>query len=112
LSFTPIDPRAAIQFKGGETEALARLNHYFYEKKIFCLQRNEKRNGGRRLFFKILWLALGCISPRTIYDQVKKYEEMYEANDSTYWLVLNCCGAIFFDLCLKNTRLSFLVFWD
>jgi deoxyribodipyrimidine photo-lyase len=41
LSFTPIDPRAAIQFKGGETEALARLNHYFYENKTFCLQRNK-----------------------------------------------------------------------
>jgi deoxyribodipyrimidine photo-lyase len=48
----------------------------------------ETRNGmvGED-YFKILWLALGCISPRTIYDQVKKYEEMYEANDSTYWLV-------------------------
>jgi deoxyribodipyrimidine photo-lyase len=48
LSFTPIDPRAAIQFKGGETEALARLNHYFMKPKSFCLQRNKKRNGGRR----------------------------------------------------------------
>jgi hypothetical protein len=44
---------------GRRNRALARLNHYFYETKIFCLQRNEKRNGGRRLFFKIsAWLAV------------------------------------------------------
>jgi deoxyribodipyrimidine photo-lyase len=85
---------------------ISSFESYFLKPKTFCL-RNKKRNGGRRLFFKILCLVGWAISPRTIYDQVKK-EEMY-GNDSTYWLVLNCCGAISFDLCLKNTKLSFLV---
>jgi deoxyribodipyrimidine photo-lyase len=30
-----IDSRAAIQFKGGETAAMQRLNHYFLKQKIF-----------------------------------------------------------------------------
>jgi hypothetical protein len=37
LEFSEIDSRAAIQFKGGETAAMQRLNHYFFETKIFRL---------------------------------------------------------------------------
>ena len=33
------------------------------------------------------WLALGCLSPREIYFELKKYETQYEANESTYWLI-------------------------
>jgi deoxyribodipyrimidine photo-lyase len=35
LEFSEIDSRAAIQFKGGETAAMQRLNHYFLKQKIF-----------------------------------------------------------------------------
>jgi deoxyribodipyrimidine photo-lyase len=33
------------------------------------------------------WLAMGCLSPRYIYAEVKAYERERVANDSTYWLV-------------------------
>ncbi|XP_064818036.1 cryptochrome DASH-like [Oncorhynchus masou masou] len=33
------------------------------------------------------WLAIGCISPRYIYQQIKKYESERTANQSTYWVV-------------------------
>lgn len=33
------------------------------------------------------WLALGCISPRYIYEQIKKYEVERTANQSTYWVI-------------------------
>jgi deoxyribodipyrimidine photo-lyase len=33
------------------------------------------------------WLANGCISPRYIYEEIKKYEHERTANESTYWLV-------------------------
>lgn len=33
-------------------------------------------------------LALGCISPRYIYEQIQKYEKERTANQSTYWYVL------------------------
>ncbi|HRG06928.1 MAG TPA: cryptochrome DASH, partial [Cyclobacteriaceae bacterium] len=32
-------------------------------------------------------LSAGCISARTIYHEVKKYEHARVANDSTYWLI-------------------------
>jgi hypothetical protein len=57
LSFTPIDS-CCHTIQGGETEALA-FESLFYETKTFCLQRNKKRNGGRRLSSKFsAWLAL------------------------------------------------------
>lgn len=33
------------------------------------------------------WLANGCISPRYIHQQVKKYEQEVVANNSTYWVL-------------------------
>ncbi|MBC5840796.1 DASH family cryptochrome [Flavobacterium sp. F-380] len=112
LDYTPIDPRAAIQFKGGETEALARLNHYFYETKNLSVYK-ETRNGmvGEDYSSKFsAWLALGCISPRTIYDQVKKYEEMYEANESTYWLVFELLWRDFFRFMFKKYQTKFFLY--
>ncbi len=74
---TPVfDERAVLRFKGGETAALDRLQHYFWE--ADCLREyRETRNGmlGADYSSKFSpWLALGCISPRYIYEQVQKYE--------------------------------------
>ncbi|RXN09902.1 cryptochrome DASH-like protein [Labeo rohita] len=38
-------------------------------------------------FSHIRGLALGCISPRYIYEQIKKYEVERTANQSTYWVI-------------------------
>ena len=89
LTETTIDNRAAIQFKGGETEAWKRLNHYFYQTKSLSIYK-ETRNGlvGADYSSKFsAWLAMGCISARSIYAQIKKYEKQIIANDSTYWLI-------------------------
>ena len=34
-----------------------------------------------------VWLANGCLSPKFIYHEVKRYEKERVANDSTYWLI-------------------------
>jgi deoxyribodipyrimidine photo-lyase len=83
-----IDARAAIHFKGGETEAHKRLQHYFYETKAISIYK-ETRNGliGTNYSSKFsAWLAHGCISARAIYEELKKYENMHGDNESTYWL--------------------------
>jgi deoxyribodipyrimidine photo-lyase len=75
LSKTSIDSRAVLQFKGGESEALQRLNHYFFETQCLSTYK-ETRNGmvGADYSSKFSpWLALGCISPRFIYAEIKKY---------------------------------------
>ena len=83
------DKRSVLIFTGGETAANNRLHHYFYETKSLSIYK-ETRNGliGANYSSKFsAWLAMGCISPVSIYHQVKKYEAMYEANQSTYWLI-------------------------
>ena len=76
-------------FKGGETEAINRLNDYFWTKDLLKVYK-ETRNGMLGLDYSSKfspWLANGCISPRYIYEEIKKYESERVANESTYWLV-------------------------
>lgn len=112
LKKVTIDNRAAIQFKGGESEAIKRLNHYFYETK--CLSKyKETRNGmvGADYSSKFsAWLAMGCISPRYIHTEVKKYEKEFGANDSTYWLVFELLWRDFFRFMFKKHQTKFFLY--
>jgi deoxyribodipyrimidine photo-lyase len=105
------DKRAVLSFVGGETEALKRLHCYFYESKAIETYK-ETRNGlvGDNYSSKFsAWLALGCISARYIYHQLKQYERQYIANDSTYWLVFELLWRDYFHFIMKkyNKRLFF-----
>ena len=109
LEFQPIDSRAVLPFKGGETEAIARLNHYFFETKCIS-EYKETRNGlvGADYSSKFSpWLALGCISPRFIYDELKKYETQFGANESTYWLVFELLWRDYFRFMMKKYNAKF-----
>jgi deoxyribodipyrimidine photo-lyase len=104
-----MDSRAALAFKGGETEALKRLNHYFFESKRISVYK-ETRNGlvGADYSSKFsAWLALGCLSPRFIYHELKRYEQEFGANESTYWLVFELLWRDYFRFMMKkyNTKL-------
>ena len=83
------DKNTAFPFKGGESEALKRLNNYFFETKKLGFYKNT-RNGliGTDYSSKFSpWLANGSISARTIYWNVKKFEKEEIKNQSTYWLI-------------------------
>lgn len=83
------DPRAAIIFTGGEQAAQQRLKHYLWDTHALA-DYKETRNGliGPDYSSKFSpWLALGSISPRRIYDEVKRFERECVKNDSTYWLI-------------------------
>lgn len=93
-----IDKRSAYPFHGGEPEALKRLKYYFWETKNLT-QYKATRNDliGTDYSSKLSgWLANGCISPRTIYWEVKKFEEQEEKNESTYWLIFELIWRDFF----------------
>lgn len=88
VTFKQLDERSVLHFKGGETEALNRLQAYFFDQDLL---RNYKftRNGllGADYSSKFSpWLAHGSISARTIHDQVVKYESEVHKNVSTYWM--------------------------
>lgn len=81
--------KTAFPFKGGETNALERLNNYFFETKKLGFYK-KTRNGlvGKDYSSKFsAWLANGSISARTIYWNVKKFEKEVYKNQSTYWLI-------------------------
>ncbi len=103
--FTP-DPRSVLPFKGGETEGLARLRHYFWETDAVARYR-ETRNGliGADYSSKFSpWLAAGCLSPKLIYHELKRYEHERVRNESTYWLFFELLWRDFFRLMGKKYR--------
>ncbi len=99
------DDRAVLKFQGGETAGLARLQDYIWD--ADCLKvYKQTRNGmlGANYSSKFsAWLALGCLSPRWIYQAVQAYENERVRNDSTYWLVFELLWRDYFRLiCLKH----------
>ncbi len=92
------DPRRVLAFKGGEKQAWQRLEEYFWQKDLLKGYK-QTRNGllGPDYSSKFSpWLALGCISPISIYCQVQDYEQKRQKNSSTYWLVFELIWRDFF----------------
>ncbi|MCS6967665.1 MAG: DASH family cryptochrome [Cytophagales bacterium] len=89
LKEPPQDRRQLVHFTGGESAALDRVKTYIWEKDLLKTYK-ETRNGllGADFSSKFSpWLALGCLSPRYVWDQVQKYQAQRVTNDSTYWLI-------------------------
>lgn len=105
LSLPVFDDRAVLPFKGGETAALARLDAYIW-KADRLRSYKDTRNGmlGADYSSKFSpWLALGCLSPRYVYEQVQQYETERVCNDSTYWLVFELLWRDYFRfICAKH----------
>jgi deoxyribodipyrimidine photo-lyase len=105
------DTRAVLPFKGGEQEAIKRARHYLLDSG--CLSNyKETRNGlvGADYSSKFSpWLAMGCISPRTIYFMVKECEQQQGANDSTYWLIFELIWRDYFRYSMKKHKNMFFL---
>jgi deoxyribodipyrimidine photo-lyase len=98
LSEPKLDSRAVLNFTGGESAGLKRLAHYLWQSDSLKVYK-ETRNGllGADYSSKFsAWLANGSLSPRKIYEEVKRYETERVANDSTYWLVFELIWRDFF----------------
>lgn len=92
------DDRAVIQFTGGETAGLERLKYYLWDTKLLSTYK-ETRNGmlGGDYSSKFSpWLAQGCLSPKKIVQEIRKYEAVHGSNDSTYWLIFELLWRDFF----------------
>ena len=94
------DPRGVLAFRGGERAGLSRIEQYFWERDRLRVYK-ETRNGmlGADYSSKLSpWLAHGCISPRFVHDEVRRYEEERVANDSTYWMIFELLWRDYFRL--------------
>ncbi len=98
------DIRSVIDFKGGETEGLKRLNYYLWETNLIKTYE-ETRNGlmGGDYSSKLsVYLSNGCLSPKMVYHELKKYEAQCGSNTSTYWLFFELLWRDFFRLMGKK----------
>ena len=99
-----LDSRAVLQFKGGEREGLKRMQEYFWEQdllKTYKVTRNGLLGANYSSKFSA-WIALGCLSPRKVYWEIKKYEKERVANDSTYWLIFELLWRDYFRFMFKK----------
>jgi deoxyribodipyrimidine photo-lyase len=83
------DERSVLPFKGGENAAANRLNNYIWQQdqlKSYKYTRNGLLGADYSSKFSP-WLAVGCLSPRKIYWEVKRYENERKSNVSTYWMI-------------------------
>ncbi|MFH5797041.1 DASH family cryptochrome [Haladaptatus sp. CMAA 1911] len=100
LGVEPVTPdeRSVLDFEGGETAGLDRLERYVW-KRDRLRGYKETRNGllGSDYSSKLSpWLNSGCLSPRTVFETVERYERERVENESTYWLVFELLWRDFF----------------
>jgi deoxyribodipyrimidine photo-lyase len=86
------------RFKGGEFEALKRLEYYFFESekvKTYKLTRNGLLFDDDSSKFSP-YLSQGSLSPRMVYFALKEFEKKIVQNESTYWLFFELLWRDFF----------------
>lgn len=93
-----------VDFEGGETAGLDRLQYYLWETdhvKTYKETRNGLVDQSHTSRFSP-WLAQGCLSPKMVHSELKKYEEKNGANESTYWIYFELLWRDFFRLMGKK----------
>ncbi len=98
------DSRSVLPFTGGESAGLERLRYYLWDTDLAKTYK-ETRNGlvGSDYSTKFsAWLAQGCLSPKKIYWELKKYEAERGKNKSTYWIFFELLWRDFFRLMAKK----------
>ena len=106
-----LDERSAHPFQGGVNAAWDRLDHYLWDTEHITTYK-ETRNGmlGTDFSSKFsAFLALGCISAREIYAEIKRFEHQITSNESTYWLYFELLWREYFQwIARKHGRDLFL----
>lgn len=86
-----MDSRSAFPYHGGELAAMERIQHYITNGVGRVSVYKETRNGmiGADFSTKLSpWLALGCVSARTVMQRVKDFEKSSGIKDeNTYWVI-------------------------
>lgn len=100
----------AIYEEGGETAALKRLEEYTFKSENLTGYRwSRNKSLGMDYSSKFSpFLAVGSLSPRTIYFKIKEYEEKIKKNQSTWWLVFELVWRDYFTF--KGMRIGNAIF--
>lgn len=93
-----------INFVGGEDAGKNQLKHFLWETGCICRlkeTRNELIGWNQSSKFSP-WLAVGALSPKTIYHEVKKFEQIHGQSDGTFLLNLELVRRDFYRLVGKK----------
>ncbi|MBC7537482.1 MAG: deoxyribodipyrimidine photo-lyase [Bacteriovorax sp.] len=88
----------------GEAKALQRLREFIWETPSLANYKNT-RNGLMNFNDSSKfspWLSVGALSPRKIYEELKRYETEVQANESTYWLFFELLWRDYFKFLSKK----------
>jgi deoxyribodipyrimidine photo-lyase len=82
---------SVVPLAAGETNGLKRLNDYLFVTEMIQSYKDTKGHQfDRDVSSKFSYfLSLGCLSPKKIYWELKKYEQTFGATDSTHSLFLD-----------------------
>lgn len=93
-----------LNFIGGESSALSQLDAYVWETqgvREYYETRNQLLGWEYSSKFSA-WLSVGCLSPKKVYDEIRKFESEKGSNKSTYWLYFELLWRDFFRLMGKK----------
>lgn len=80
-------PYSSARCGGGESAALAYLKDYFESRKPQTYKITRNGLAGLDYSTKLSpWLASGALSPRCVFESLKRHEQACGANESTYWI--------------------------
>ncbi len=94
----------AAWLHGGEIEAQKRMMHFIWDSQaIRTYKETRDQLAGLDFSSKFsAWLSQGCISPRRIYSEIKRFEREVVANESTYWVIFELLWRDFFRFSFKK----------
>jgi deoxyribodipyrimidine photo-lyase len=96
------DERSAFDFKGGETEGLKRLSGYINDFNLSASSKDIRNNLGGVFTSKLSpWIALGCLSTRKVYWEIKNNEHLI-AKDTLNRMMLELLRRDYFRFMLKK----------
>lgn len=93
-----------FQYKGGEKAGLDRLRYYFGEKQLasdYKDTRNQMMGADFSTRFSA-WLSAGCLSPKTVFHELKAYESCHGESESTYHIFYELLWRDYFRLVGKK----------
>jgi len=84
---TPLTVAKQSAFTGGETTALSHLKSYFASQSASSYKQTRNALMGFDQSTKFSpWLAQGSLSVIQVMHALQEYEQVYGANESTYWI--------------------------
>jgi deoxyribodipyrimidine photo-lyase len=98
------DSSSKALFSGGEAAARSRLELYLWGTNSIQSYK-ETRNGmmdWNHSSKLSAWLSQGCLSARSIYHEIKRYESEVCSNDSTYWMIFELLWRDYFKFFSKK----------